>query len=285
MLKKSIILTVVLLAVLGAGIALSYTSLKDVPLFDKPAAQWGLIAATVLGIVAGAARGRLKKKNEIKGDVVIRHGVGSFISHWATALGIFAAIFSGIMLGFFIMNGKSIWFIPVFAKTIEQVIPALNTHYFSVLIILFGGFFFCADYVATRDWKLLIPNMDDVIQGFIGKYFLRRKWDKEEKYLSSQKSAAMPYFAIGLVILITGAIKVAAHIWPISAIVWGWATAIHDIFMVFIILYTLVHVGIVVISGDWPAFRSWFTGTMPTEFVKHHHPVWYKSLTDHTNKS
>jgi cytochrome b subunit of formate dehydrogenase len=127
--------------------------------------------------------------------------------------------------------------------------------------------------------------LTDIIEGFIGKYFLRRKWDQEEKYLSSQKSAATPYILIGLVILLSGAVKVAAHIWPISASFWGWATVVHDVFMVFIIFYTLVHVGIVVGLGDWPAFRSWFSGTMSTKFVEHHHRVWYENLLTRTNKS
>ena len=285
MMKKILLVLFVLLAALGAGIAFSYTTLKAIPLFDNRSAQWGLVAAVVVGVVLGVARGLLKKKNEIQGELVTRHGMGSFISHWGTAFGIFAAIYSGVVLGFFIMNGKSLWFLPVFAKTLEQAIPALNMHYFSVVMILFSSFFFVADYVATRDWTLMIPNLDDIIKGFIGKYFLRRKWEKEEKYLSSQKSAAMPYMAIGLVILLSGAVKVAAHVWAISANVWGWATVIHDVFMVFIILYTLIHVGIVVALGDWPAFRSWFTGSMSTKFVEHHHPVWFEDLTTRTNKS
>jgi cytochrome b subunit of formate dehydrogenase len=285
MLKKTLLVLFVLLAALGVGIGFSYTSLKTIPLFDNRDAQWGIVATVIVAIILGVARGLLKKKNEIKGELVTRHGVGSFISHWATAFGIFALIFSGVMMGFFIMNGKSIWFIPVFSKTLNQVIPVLNVHYFAVLMTLFGAFFFCADYVATRDWTLLIPNMDDVIKGFIGKYFLRRKWEKEEKYLSSQKSAAMPYFAIGFVILVTGAIKVASHVWVVATPIVGWATVIHDVFMVFIVLFTLVHVGIIVGLGDWPAFRSWFTGTMSTKFVEHHHPVWFEDLTTRTNKS
>jgi cytochrome b subunit of formate dehydrogenase len=285
MLKKTLLVLLVLLAALGVGIYFSYTSLKLIPLFDNRGAQWGILASVVVALILGAARGLLKKKNAINGEVVTRHGVGSFISHWATAFGIFALIYSGIMLGFFIMNGKSIWFIPVFAKTLEQVIPVLNVHYFAVLMALFGGFFFGADYIATRDWMLLIPNMQDVIQGFIGKYMLRRKWEKEDKYLSSQKGAFVPYAAIGIVMLITGAIKVAGHVWPVTANVLGWATVFHDVFMVFIILYTLVHVGIVVALKEWPAFRSWFTGSMSTKFVEHHHPVWFEDLTTGTNKS
>jgi cytochrome b subunit of formate dehydrogenase len=284
MLKKTLLLTFVLLAALGVGIYFSYTSLKAIPLFDNGAAQWGIVAAAVVGLILGIARGLLKKRNEIKGDIVTRHGVGSFISHWATAFGIFVLIYSGIMLGFFIMNGKSLWFLPVFAKTLEQVVPALNVHYFAVLMTLFGGFFFGGDYVATRKTSLLIPNMRDITQGFIGKYFLRRKWDHEDKYLSSQKGAFVPYAGIGIVLLITGVIKVAAHVWPISANVWGWATVFHDVFMVFIILYTLVHVGLVVLLNHWPAFTSFFTGSMSTKHVEEHHPVWYEDLKTGKNR-
>jgi cytochrome b subunit of formate dehydrogenase len=288
MLKKILLVLFVLLAALGVGIVLPYTNatLKATVLFDSRLAQWGLVAAVVIGAALGVARGLMKKRNAIQGELVTRHGVGSFISHWGTAFGIFAAIYSGIMLGFFVTNnGNSIWFLPIFAAKPAQAVMALNVHYFAVVIILFGAFFFVADYIATRDWTLLVPNMQDVIHGFIGKYFLRRKWDKDEKYLASQKSAALPYMAIGLVILLSGAVKVAGHVWVVSANILGWATVIHDVFTIFIILFTLVHVSIIVLLGDWPAFRSWFTGTMSKKFVEHHHPVWFDDLTTRTNKS
>ena len=285
MLKKTLLVLFVLLAALGVGIYFSYTSLRLIPLFDNRNAQWGLVASAVVGVILGAARGLLKKKNAIQGEVVTRHGVGSLISHWATGFGIFALIYSGVMMGFFIMNGKSIWFIPVFAQTLAQVIPALNVHYFAVLITLFGGFFFGADYIATRDWMALIPNMQDITQGFLGKYLLRRKWEKEDKYMSSQKGAFVPFAAIGIVMLLSGAVKAAAHVWPITSNIWGWATVIHDVFMVFTILYIIVHVGMVVVLGHWPAFFSWFTGTMPTKTVEHHYPVWFEKLTAGKNKS
>ncbi|MCL2281397.1 MAG: hypothetical protein FWC25_01890 [Dehalococcoidia bacterium] len=285
MLKKILLVLAALLVALGAGIVLSYTSLKTTPLWNNRAAQWGLVVAVVVGAALGVARGLMKRKCEIRGELVTRHGVGSFLSHWGTALGIFAAIFSGVMMGFFVMSGKSLWIIPVFAKDSTAVLQALNVHYFSVVMILFSAFFFVADYIATRDWALLVPNLRDVIHGFIGKYFLRRKWNEDEKYLASQKSAAMPYMAIGLVILISGAVKVANHVWDLNTSMVGWATVIHDVFTVFIILFTLVHVCIIVVLGDWPAFRSWFTGTMSKKFVEHHHPVWFDDLTTRTNKS
>ena len=85
MLKKTLLVLFVLLAALGVGIAFSYTSLKlHSPVRQPPTLNGALVASVVVGLVLGAARGMLKKKNAIEGEVVTRHGVGSFISHWAT---------------------------------------------------------------------------------------------------------------------------------------------------------------------------------------------------------
>jgi formate dehydrogenase subunit gamma len=270
LLKKSLLVLLVLLVVMGAGIFLSYSTFKGEPLFDKSWAIWALIGASVIGFILGMARGLLKKKNAIMGEVVVRHGIGSFISHWGTAIGILLLMISGIIIGFL--------FIPPAAKTVEKIIPVLDMHFFAVILTLFGGFFFGADYAASRDWALLIPDTHDITGGFFGKYFLRRKWDKEHKYLSSQKAAFVPFAILGLAMVITGFIKVAAHVSNISAGVWGWATVIHDISALCMIIYLFIHVGMVVLLGHWPALFSWFTGTVPTKVMKHEYPLWEQEL-------
>jgi formate dehydrogenase subunit gamma len=229
-----------------------------------------LIAASVIGLVFGLLRGLLKKKNTVVGEVVVRHGIGSFIEHWGTALGIFVLMVSGIIIGFL--------FIPPTARTLEKIIPVLDMHFFAVILTLFGGFFFAADYIASRDWALLIPNLRDITGGFFGKYFLRRKWDKEHKYLSSQKAAFMPFAILGALMVVTGFIKAAAHVWNISAGLDGWATLIHDISALLMIIYLVIHVAIVAVLGHWPAFFSWFTGTVPTKVMKHEYPMWEEEL-------
>lgn len=281
LLKKSLPVLAVILIALGVAAYLSYTTLNGDSLFANQMASWALVAVAVVGFIAGTARGLLKKKASIQDGVVIRHGLGSFISHWGTALGIFAALASGLLAGV----SLGWWTIGPFANTPGAIVAPLNLHYFAVALILFAAFFFAGDFIFGRDWTELTPNMTDVTQGFIGKYMLRRPWTKETKYLSSQKAPFVPYALIGIVILVTGAIKVASHIWPIQATVWGWATAIHDYFAVFILLFTLVHMGIVVALGHWPAFWSWFTGTMKTHEVEHEHPVWYEQLQSGTNKT
>jgi cytochrome b subunit of formate dehydrogenase len=287
MLTRIILVLVILLAATAAGVFLAYnppdsfTAMQNASLFDNATADWALVGVAAAGLILGAARGLLKKKSEIKGDVVTRHGVGSFISHWGTGVGIFVAIATGLLMGMFF----GFWTIGPFASTPEAVVSPVNLHYFAVALILFSSFFFVGDYIFGRNPKLLIPNMDDVIKGFIGKYFLRRPWTREDKYLSSQKAAFVPYILIGLVVLITGALKVASHVWDLKASVWGWATVLHDYFAAFVILYTIVHVGLVVFLGHWPAFWSWFTGTMKTHEVEHEYPVWYEDLQTGTIKA
>ncbi len=287
MLTRILVVLVILLAATAAGVYLAYnpptsfSAINGASLFDNTVACWALVGVAVAGFVFGAARALLKKKSEIQRDVVTRHGIGSFISHWFTAFGIFAAIASGLLMGMYF----GFWAIGPFASTPGAVVSPINLHYFAVVLTLFGAFFFVGDYIFSRNFSLLIPNLQDVTKGFIGKYFLRRPWTREDKYLSSQKSAFVPYILIGLIVLITGAIKVAAHIWPLKSSFWGWATIAHDYFAAFMILYTIVHVALVVFLGHWPAFWSWFTGTMKTHEVEHEHAVWYEDLQTKTNKS
>lgn len=287
MLTKIVITLVVLLVATAASIFFAYspldsfTVMNGASLFDNSAACWVLAGIAIGGFVLGAARGLLKKRAEIQRDVVTRHGVGSFISHWFTAFGIFMAIASGVIMGMYF----GFWAIGPFATTPGAVVSPVNLHYFAVALTLLGAFFFVGDYIFSRNVMLLIPTIQDITKGFIGKYFLRRPWTREDKYLSSQKSAFVPYILIGLVVLITGAAKVASHIWPLHANVWGWATVIHDYFAAFTILYTIVHVALVVFLGHWPAFWSWFTGNMKKHEVEHEHAVWYEDLQTKTNKS
>lgn len=267
MAKKVLSVLVLFLAALGVGLYFSYTSES---LF-LDAAPWVIIVAIVLGLVLGAVRAMFRKKLEIVDDEAERHDSSSFLEHWGTGLGIFALIASGIWLGFL--------FIPTFPKTPTETVLPLNMHFIGLVITLFGGCYFLADFALSRNYSSLIPNINDIIGGTLGKYLLRRKWLAEAKYLSSQKSAFLAFAALGVVILITGAIKVAAHIWPMQATVYSVTTLIHDIFSLLFILLLIVHVLLVVaLPAHWSSLKSWLTGKVPEEYVKEEHPVWYEEL-------
>lgn len=264
--KKVFLILVLFLAALGVGLYFANTS--ESLFFDT--APWAIAAAIVIGIVLGAARAMLKGKPEVVGGEVTRHGGGAFLEHWGTALGIFTLIASGILLGFL--------FIPSFAKTSTEAVSPLNIHFIGLVITLSGGFYFLTDFMLSRDYSTLVPNINDITGGTLGKYLLRRKWYSEGKYLSSQKSAFLAFAFFGAVILGTGAVKVAAHIWPIQASVYSTATFIHDIFSLLFILLLIVHVLLVVALRHWKALKSWVTGRISEEYVKEEHPVWYEEL-------
>jgi cytochrome b subunit of formate dehydrogenase len=178
-----------------------------------------------------------------------------------------------------------LWIEP-FMELIGDAQLPLNLHFTGVAVTLFAGFFFAFDYLFMGDFDRLIPNIKDLIHGMLGKYFLRRKWHAETKYLSSQKVAAIGMASIGAVILITGAFKVAAHVWNISADIWGWMTLIHDIATGLFILMLAIHLLLVVaLKSHWPALASWVTGKVSRDYVEEHHPIWHEEMTTGKERS
>ncbi|MFA6612221.1 MAG: cytochrome b/b6 domain-containing protein [Dehalococcoidales bacterium] len=269
MAKKALVLSVLFLATVPLGWYLS--GRLDVIFFDK--AWWLLLVATALGAVLGIYSGLTRPREQVKGNKVERHGARGFLSHWGTSIGIFTCLGTGIYMGF-------LWISPFMENIAGTALP-LNLHFTGVALLLFAGFFFAMDYIAMRDWDRLIPNAKDLFHGMLGKYFLRRKWHAETKYASSQKVAALGMGAIGALILITGAFKLAAHVWDISANVWGLMTIIHDIATLLFMAMLAIHlILVVVLKSHWPNLASWITGSVPEDFVEHHHPVWYKEIKD-----
>lgn len=273
MVKKVLAVLFLVLAALGVGLYFSYIS--GSLFFDT--VPWVILAAIVLGLVLGAVRATLRGKPLIIGDEVERHDSSSFLEHWGTAIGIFTLLASGIILGFL--------FIPGSVKTPTDAIFPLNMHFIGLVVTLFGGCYFLADYILTRDFDKLIPNIPDIIGGTIAKYLLRRKWTAEDKYLSSQKSAFLAFAVLGACILLTGAIKLAAHIWNIQATAYAITTYLHDIFSLLFILMLIVHVLLVlVLKAHWPSLVSWITGKAKKEYVEHEHPVWNEELETGTSR-
>lgn len=273
---QAILLTIVLLGALAAGIVCCYTMpfFSETSLWDDKIGQIALIGVFALACILGLLRGRLKKQSHIEGDVVIRHGVGSFIEHWYTAWGIFAAFASGILLGFTLGFGLMG---PV-AQSVETTISSLNFHYFAVCFTVFGGALFTCDYISTGNFRALVPYWHEVTRGFLGKYTLRNYWIEPDKYMASQKAAAVPYYLIGVICFLSGAIKFGAHLISMPVLLDGIATIFHDWFALFIIFYTCVHVMIVVILGHWGEFWSWWTFEVKVKEMKHEFGLWLDKL-------
>ena len=266
MLKKVRLMLILLPVAIGAGIYLASASGSN--LFAT--ANWLIIRSIIVSIVLGAARAVVKKKPKIVDGEVTRHDAASFLSHWGTAVGIFILIASAIMTGFSPSSSSS--------RTPAEHIFAMNLHFVGLVITLFCGFFWAAGFILSQSYTTLVPNLKDIIHGTLGKYLLRREWHCESKYLSSQKSAFLAFACVGIVILATGAIKVAAYSWPMPSELLGAVTIIHDTASLLFILLLIVHVVIVIILGHWLALKSWFTGKIPEEYVKKEYPRWFEEL-------
>jgi cytochrome b subunit of formate dehydrogenase len=266
---KVLLVAVVFLGALGAGLFLAKTS--ELPLFQVDAALLVIAGSVVLGFLLGAKRALLKGKEKILNGVVVRHGVGSFLEHWGTALGISVLTVSAFCMGFL--------FFPSQVNTTAEALFPLNLHFVGVVITLFGGFFFAGDFLVSRNYSVLIPTPQDIIGGFFGKYFLRRKYYNEGKYFGSVKAAFLLFAVIGAGVLATGAIKLAGHVWPIQASVLATTSYLHDIFGLLVMLMVITHLlFLFALKAPWTTIKSWFTGKVPEEFAKEEHPVWYEEL-------
>ena len=218
-------------------------------------AFWELIAAIIVGAVAGVIRAKLKLKKQAAAadEHTPRHTVGSFMEHWGTGVGIIILIVSGALLA----SGRKIGliFVPEFTRS---RIMALNLHYLGVFFTLIFGCYFLADFLASRGYKVLMPGLADIWDGTIKRYLLRKKWNDRDKYLSSQKSAFLVFTILGVIILVTGAIKTSYFILPIPL---NRTNNVHDIAAELLLLMLIVHILFTIaVPSHWRLFLSWFTG-------------------------
>lgn len=251
------------------SLGLGFSYLSDSVLFDTM--PWVLLVFVVAGIILGIFKGRIRHQKVTAAGKVVRHSGSGFFQHWGTALGIFALIASGILMGFL--------FFPTITKSPAGFIFPMNLHFVALAVTLFGGFYFLTGYLISNKLSTLIPNSKDIWQGTIGKYILRKKWSSENKYLSSQKSSFLLFSILGLGQLVTGGIKVAAHVWSLSPSLMSISTVFHDIFTLLFILLLVEHIlFVLIIKKHRTLLASWFSGTVDEEYAREEHPIWYDEL-------
>jgi cytochrome b subunit of formate dehydrogenase len=251
MVKKTILALVLYLII----VALTITWAGHVHTVLFHSAFWGLVAAIVVGAVAGVVRAKLKqKKQALKDDEPApRHTIGSFMEHWGTGVGIIILIVSGALLA----SGRKVGliFVPEFTRS---RIMALNLHFLGAFYTLIFGCYFLTDFLVSGGYKVLVPGLADIWGGTIKRYLLRKKWHDRDKYLSPQKSAFLVFTILGIIILVTGAIKVSYFILPISL---NRTNSIHDIAAELLLFTLIVHILFVIaVPSHWRLFLSWFTG-------------------------
>ena len=233
--------------------------------------SWILLVAIVVGLITGVREGRRqgKYRSIIIDGQVQRHTIGSVMEHWGGAVGIFLLIASGRMLGFVFAQAQS-----------GGGIYPINLHFLGLFYTLIFGCYFLGRFIVSKELREIMPGVKDVVNGTIRKYLFRFKWKDTGRYLASQKSAFLAFAVVGAVVLITGAIKVFAGIWPVSSRTLEGATHAHDIFAIVFMVLLIIHIlFVIVVPAHWRLLASWFTGTMSEDYVKKEKPDWYAKLT------
>jgi cytochrome b subunit of formate dehydrogenase len=246
MIKKTVSFIVVYLIVVV--LVLAWVSSFQTKLFSD--ISWIFLVAIIGGVIAGIFRARAKLRNTGRVNDPPRHTIFSFMEHWGTGIGIIILIVSARLLGFV--------FTP--QENNPSVMPS-NLHFIGLFFSLLFGSYFLADFLASREYRMVMPNLGDIWDGTIKKYLLRKKWNDAGKYLSSQKSAFLAFAVLGFGMLVTGAIKTVNLAWqnPSQSILR--VSYAHDIFAILFILLLVVHILLVlVVRSHRRLLYSWFTG-------------------------
>ncbi|OGO06413.1 MAG: hypothetical protein A2Y92_02650 [Chloroflexi bacterium RBG_13_57_8] len=241
MIKKILFSTLVL-----DILALSVWWVHDTDVLLLLSAPWALAAAAALGTALGITRAVFSARARGDGKTE-RHSVDAFLEHWGTAAGIFILIISGYWMG----SGG------MFAR---------NLHFLGILVTLFFGGYFLADFFITKKHAALLPDSRDITGGTLGKYCLGNCWRESGKYLSSQKSAFLVFAILGSEILFTGAVKAAAFFRAVPPDVINVSTSVHDAVGMLFGVVLLVHMLLVVtVRAHRPLLGHWLRGDLAGE--------------------
>ena len=98
-------------------------------------------------------------------------------------------------------------------------------------------------------------------------------------YNVGQKLFAVPSLLGGAVIVVTGLIMFLSDSHITNTTIVQWAIFIHFVTVVLVLAGLLVHIYMAAIAaGERPAFISMFSGTVPEDYAKHHHRLWYDDI-------
>jgi formate dehydrogenase subunit gamma len=100
-------------------------------------------------------------------------------------------------------------------------------------------------------------------------------------YNVGQKLFAVPSVLGGVIIAVTGIIMALSNVYFTNTSIVRWAILIHFVTVGLVFAGLLVHIYMASIAaGERPAFISMFTGSVPEDYAKHHHRLWYEEIKE-----
>jgi copper ion binding protein len=216
----------------------------------------------------------------IKGrETVLRHSPIEVAEHWLLAISGLLLIFSGF--------GE----LPMYKRYMVTQIPGLGwagdffinlkIHYLAGIVFV-SIMVFHALYHGWLGHQGLIPKKGDVkascktilcMLGF-------GEDDKMEKYLPEQRLAYAYLGGVGLVLVLTGMVKVVKNLPGVylSPTLITSMTLIHTFATIFFLLGVLAHLAALIFKVNRPLVKSVFTGEVDLGYVQDRHTLWYDEL-------
>jgi formate dehydrogenase subunit gamma len=242
---------------------------------------WAILLAPFVGVFAGALTKRVDP--HVEGEKVLRHDGAAILEHWTHGAGTAALLITGIMLGFL--------FVPRLAFGSANAALITNLHFAAVIFFLFGTFYWATNtMLATKRFKEHLPTKNAIAYTVrhYGLLLGSKKYTMppEEKYFESERMAFILAVAASGLVVLTGFVKVAAHVWNVPGAIAGAATFTHDVSTILMLAFFLAHVFFAaVLPMSWPMLRSMFTGTVSLEHAKAEHAGWLAAIRKDDQKT
>ncbi len=210
-------------------------------------------------------------------SLVKRHSRVELAEHWLLALSGLVLIFSGF--------GE----LPMYKRYMVTQLPLLGwagdfhiqlkIHYVAAIVFV-SVLLFHFLYHGMMGHRGLIPRKGDLggsirtILAMLGK----GKEPEADKFLPEQRIAYAYMVALGVVLAITGLIKVLKNLETIflpPGLVTG-VTLVHTFGTIFFLLGVMAHLGALLIKANRPLLRAIFTGKVDLNYAKQRHTIWWE---------
>ena len=212
-------------------------------------------------------------------ETVLRHSLVELAEHWILAISGLVLIFSGF--------GE----LPMYKRYMVTQIPGLGwagdffinlkIHYLAgivfVSIMVFHGL-----YHGWLGHQGLLPRKGDMKVSIITilSMFGFGREPKSHKYLPEQRLAYAYLGGVGLILVLTGVVKVIKNLPGVylSPTLITSMTLTHTFATIFFLLGVLAHLAALIFKINRPLVKSIFTGEVNLGYVQDRHTVWYEEL-------
>ncbi len=210
---------------------------------------------------------------------ILRHSLQVRFTHWITALSIFMLFFTGF--------GQ----MPLYKRYFVDQIPGLQwtsnylitlkLHYHAAAVLVFISFFYIFYLLFSKKTDIL-PRKGDFKESLIifASLVGLAKEPENDKYLAEQRMA----FAVTAIsiagLIFTGLVKVFKNLPDITIPlpVSFWATQVHNIFTVVLLISVVAHLLAFLIKANRPLFLSMFNGKISLDYARHRHSLWIRRI-------